>query len=41
VWQVEWSERTVTLRSDHAAGVEAPAFELTFDQKATTRRSWA
>jgi hypothetical protein len=34
VWQVAWSERTVTLRSDYAVGVEAPAFALTFDQKA-------
>jgi len=34
VWQVAWSERTLTLRSDYAAGVEAPAFALTFDQKA-------
>jgi hypothetical protein len=34
VWQVAWSERTVTLRSEYAVGVEAPAFALTFDQKA-------
>ena len=34
VWQVSWSERTLILRSDYAVGVEAPAFTLTFDQKA-------
>jgi hypothetical protein len=34
VWRVAWTERTLTLRSDYAAGVEAPAFMLTFDQKA-------
>ncbi len=34
VWGVAWSERTLTLRSDYAVGVEAPAFALTFDQKA-------
>jgi hypothetical protein len=34
VWRVEWTERGLTLGSDYAAGVEAPAFTLTFDQKA-------
>ena len=34
VWSVCCDGRTVTLRSDHAEGVEAPPFTLTFDQKA-------
>ena len=34
VWRVAWGERAVTLRSDYAVGVEAPAFALTFDQQA-------
>jgi hypothetical protein len=34
VWRVEWDRRSLTLTSDYAAGVEAPAFTLTFDQKA-------
>ncbi len=34
VWRVTWSERTLTLRSDYVAGVEAPPFTLTFNQKA-------
>jgi len=34
VWNVTWNERSLTLRSDHAAGTEVPPFTLTFDQKA-------
>ena len=34
VWRVAWSGRALTLRSDLIAGVEAPPFVLTFDQKA-------
>jgi len=34
VWRVECSEKTLTLRSDYAAGVEAPPFVLTVNQKA-------
>jgi hypothetical protein len=34
VWRVTWTEQGLTLRSDYASGVEAPAFTLTFDQKA-------
>jgi len=34
VWRVAWSDRTLTLRSDYIAGVEAPPFGLAFDQKA-------
>ncbi len=34
IWQVECKETMLTLRSDYHAGVEAPPFVLTFDQKA-------
>ncbi|HEY5914647.1 MAG TPA: hypothetical protein VJA21_29000 [Verrucomicrobiae bacterium] len=34
VWRVECKDRTLTLRSDYAAGVEALPFVLTFNQKA-------
>ena len=34
VWSVAWTERALTLRSDFAAGIEAPPFMLTFDQNA-------
>jgi hypothetical protein len=34
IWRVEWSDKILKLRSDYAAGVEAPPFTLTFDQKA-------
>ena len=33
VWSVTWGERALTLRSDFAKGVEAPPFQLAFDQK--------
>ncbi len=33
VWLVRFSERTLTLRSDYSAGVEAPPFVLTFNQR--------
>ncbi len=33
VWQVTCSEKLLTLRSDYAAGPEAPPFTLTFNQK--------
>ncbi len=34
VWRVECREKTLTLRSDYAAGVAAPPFVLTFNQRA-------
>ena len=34
VWRVKCGEKTLTLRSDFAAGVEAPPFVLMFNQKA-------
>ena len=34
VWRITCDERTLTLRSDYSAGIEAPPFVLTFDQKA-------
>ena len=34
VWRVTCSEKVLTLRSDYAAGAEAPPFTLTFNQKA-------
>ena len=34
IWRVEWSDKMLRLRSDHTAGVEAPPFALTFNQKA-------
>jgi hypothetical protein len=34
IWRVEWSDNMLKLRSNFAAGVEAPPFTLTFDQKA-------
>jgi hypothetical protein len=34
VWQVTCSEKVLILRSDYAAGVEAPPFTLAFNQKA-------
>ncbi|MGA2659742.1 MAG: hypothetical protein ABSH34_19720 [Verrucomicrobiota bacterium] len=34
VWRVRCGERALRLRSDYAAGVEAPPFVLAFDQKA-------
>jgi hypothetical protein len=34
VWRVQFSERTLTLRSDYSAGVEAPPFVLNFNQQA-------
>ena len=34
VWCVRCGERTLTLRSDYATGVQAPPFVLAFDQKA-------
>ena len=33
VWRITCSERTLTLRCDYAAGVAAPPFVLTFNQK--------
>ena len=33
VWRVKWSDRSLTLQSDFAAGVEAPPFVLAFNQK--------
>ncbi|HEX5791233.1 MAG TPA: hypothetical protein VFY13_08760, partial [Luteolibacter sp.] len=33
VWNVAWSERELTLKSDFAKGVEAPPFQLAFKQK--------
>ena len=34
IWRVTCSEKVLTLRSDYAAGAEAPPFTLTFNQKA-------
>ncbi len=34
VWSVAWDEKSLTLRSEFAAGVATPAFTLAFDQKA-------
>ena len=34
VWRITCGERTLTLRSDYAAGIEAPPFVLAFNQKA-------
>jgi len=33
VWRAGWSKRSLTLRSDYAAGVAAPPFVLTFNQR--------
>ncbi len=33
VWRIEWSEKTLTLRSDHVGETEAPPFTLTFNQR--------
>ena len=34
VWRVTCSEKVLTLRSDYAAGADAPPFTLAFNQKA-------
>jgi hypothetical protein len=34
VWRITCSERTLTLRSDYTAGIEAPPFVLEFNQNA-------